>query len=145
MMCSADNVIKGDVMVRRDGKRVVVTEVRDLIIYKKVNVETETGMFYANGTLTTGICEYGPTQAADAATVLSHWRWTHFGTGLCGGVSLVDDEDEAKTAEAEAASSSRYAKQPSPRTPGRSGERRRSIGEVVRGLFSSAPAAATVL
>jgi len=54
---AAKDVKVNDLMMQQDGSLVKVTQVLDIELSRKVSVNTEGGSFFANGVLTTGMCE----------------------------------------------------------------------------------------
>jgi len=65
-MVSAKEIQINDVMCFKYGISTIL-EISDLILNKKVHVNTKSGLFYANELLTTGLCENLPKNLPDLA------------------------------------------------------------------------------
>ena len=65
-MVSAKEIQINDVMCFEYGISTIL-EISDLILNKKVHVNTKSGLFYANELLTTGLCENLPKNLPDLA------------------------------------------------------------------------------
>jgi len=74
---SAESTEIGDYMYFKDGKKSRVVVKSDLVLSEKVNIETKSGLMFANDIFTTGICEFGPSQEHDAEEVLKKYRDLH--------------------------------------------------------------------
>lgn len=76
-MLIAGKVKVGDVMYcGKDGFSKVV-KINDVTLKRKVNVEVESGTLYANGVMTTGVCEDGPESHRSAYAFLIEYRLNH--------------------------------------------------------------------
>jgi len=65
---AAMNVQVHDVMQMENGQYSKVTRITNTVLDRKVNVNTQEGLMYANGIFTTGMCENIPTTNATPAS-----------------------------------------------------------------------------
>ena len=65
-MIPAKDIRIEDVMCFENGLS-KISKIDEVILSKKVHVSTKSGIFYANGLLTTGICENLPKNLPDSA------------------------------------------------------------------------------
>ena len=65
-MIRAKDICLNDVMFFENGLS-KISKIDEIILEKKVHVSTKSGIFYANGLLTTGICENLPKSLPDSA------------------------------------------------------------------------------
>ena len=78
VMTAARDVKMHDLMCFENDKFAKVTEILDITLDRKVNVNTLGGMMYANGVLTTGMCEKPAMDLpAPAKDVLENYIKTH--------------------------------------------------------------------
>lgn len=75
---SAKDLAIGDIMLKASGERIKIADLKSVDLKTKVNVETKKGTLYANGILTTGMCEHGHQEIVrKISDVLMEYNSTH--------------------------------------------------------------------
>merc|ERR1711971_920105 len=79
-MVAAKDLKLLDEMAFDDGSNSEIEKIEDVVLPVKVNIETSTGLLFANGLLTSGMCEKTPDLDNNSAEeILGEYTASHFG------------------------------------------------------------------
>merc|ERR1711971_446562 len=79
-MVAAKDLRLLDEMAFDDGSYSEIEKIEDVVLAVKVNIETSTGLLFANGLLTSGMCEKTPDLENNfAGNILGEYTASHFG------------------------------------------------------------------
>ena len=81
-LVAARDVKPLDEMVFSDGSFYQIEKIEDVVLPIKVNIETSTGLLFANGFLTSGMCENTPDLDNNAKDVLRDYMVSHLNNAV---------------------------------------------------------------
>jgi len=82
-MVAAKDLKLLDEMAFDDGSYSKIEKIEDVVLPVKVNIETSTGLLFANGLLTSGMCEKTPDlENNSAGDILGEYTASHFGKDM---------------------------------------------------------------